>query len=195
MGSERRRRRALPVFRGRLNRREMIAAGIASSFAASSALAEAATETAQGGALMPHPMSRSPHAEPLIRIGETAIARENDAELDAYFAPDFKFHGPGGDLTYDQLKAYFAALRMAFTNLQVRRAAIIGEGSYLASRTVFSGTLAHHLIQSPVGPLRPNGQHIEWEVMNLFRYDDEDRLAEEWVQYDHRGFLQKLGAA
>jgi predicted ester cyclase len=48
---------------------------------------------------------------------------------------------------------------------------------------------------SPVGPLQPNGQHIQWEVMNLFRYNDEGRLAEEWAQYDYRSFLQKLGAA
>ena len=141
---------------------------------------------------MPDPMSKSPFAEPLIRIGEIAIARENDTALDAYFSPDFKFHGPSGDLSYEQLKAYFAALRAAFTNLQVRRAAIIGEGSYLAARTIFSGTFARIFTQSPINPLQPNGRHLEWEVMNLFRYNDEDRLAEEWIQYDLRSLLQKL---
>ncbi len=30
--------------------------------------------------------------------------------------------------------------------------------------------------------------------MNVFRYDDDDRLAEEWVQTDSKIFLQKLGA-
>jgi predicted ester cyclase len=138
-------------------------------------------------------MSSSPLAEPLVRIGEIAIARENDAALDAYFDPHFKFHGPSGDLTYPQLKAYFASLRAAFTSLQVRRAAIIGEGSYLAARTIFSGTFAKVFTQSPVGPVQPNGRHIEWEVMNQFRYNDQGRLAEEWVQYDLRGLLQKLG--
>jgi predicted ester cyclase len=144
---------------------------------------------------MPEPMSASPLAEPLVRIGAIAIAREDDAALDAYFASDFKFHGPGGDLTYGQLKSYFASLRAAFTNLQVGRATIIGEGSWLASRTLFSGTFVDVFTQSPVGPLQPTGRHIEWEVMNLFRYDDEGRLAEEWVQYDLQGFLQKLGAS
>jgi hypothetical protein len=32
---------------------------------------------------------------------------------------------------------------------------------------------------SPVGPLQPNGKQVEWEIMNLFRYDGEGRLAEE----------------
>ena len=30
-------------------------------------------------------------------------------------------------------------------------------------------------------------------MINTFRYDDEGRLAEEWVQTDYRGFLTKLG--
>jgi hypothetical protein len=30
-------------------------------------------------------------------------------------------------------------------------------------------------------------------VIGTFRYDDEGRLAEEWVQTDYRGFLTKLG--
>jgi len=31
------------------------------------------------------------------------------------------------------------------------------------------------------------------EVINTFRYDDDGRLAEEWVQTDYRSFLAKLG--
>lgn len=30
-------------------------------------------------------------------------------------------------------------------------------------------------------------------MINTFRYDDERRLAEEWVQTDYRSFLTKLG--
>ena len=37
---------------------------------------------------------------------------EDEAEVDAYFAPDFRFHGPDGrELDYLGLKAYFTALR------------------------------------------------------------------------------------
>ena len=178
----------------RFNRRQVTLAGIV-LFTALSSAAKVASSTRKIGETMPHPMSQSPLAEPLIRIGEIAIARENDAALDAYFAPDFRFHGPAADLTYDQLKSYFASLRAAFANLQVRRAAIIGEGSYLAARTIFSGTFAQVFTPSPVGPLQPNGQHIHWEVMNLFRYNDEGRLAEEWVQTDYKSLLKQLGAA
>ena len=42
-------------------------------------------------------------------------------------------------------------------------------------------------------PVGPTGQHAEWEVIHTFRYDDDGRLAEEWVQTDYRSFLAKLG--
>lgn len=145
-----------------------------------------------------HPMSMQQsdnrHAAGLVRIGRQAIAQEDDDALDAYFAPNFVFHGPAGDLSYGQLKAYFASLRTAFTGLKVERAAILGDGDNLASRTIFSGRFEHVFTQSPVGPLEPNGAEVTWEVINIFRYDQEGRLAEEWVQTDYRSFLEKLGA-
>ena len=31
------------------------------------------------------------------------------------------------------------------------------------------------------------------ELINLLRYDEDGRLAEEWVQYDSLGYLRQLG--
>ena len=72
---------------------------------------------------------------------------------------------------------------------------IIGEGDYLAARTLFSGRFTSVFTMSPVGRLEPHGQAVAWEVMGIFRYNADGRLAEEWVQTDYRGFLQKLGAS
>ena len=143
---------------------------------------------------MPDFISDSQLARDLIRIGDEAIAREDDAALRAYFTADYVFHGPGRDLSFDQLRAYFGSLRAAFTGLRLVREQIIVDGSFLAARTTFSGDFAGVFTYSPVGPVEPTGQHIEWEVIGTFRYDDEGRLAEEWVQTDYRSFLTKLGA-
>jgi hypothetical protein len=32
----------------------------------------------------------------LVRIGEKEMTGEDEAEVDAYFAPEFRFHGPDG---------------------------------------------------------------------------------------------------
>ena len=137
----------------------------------------------------------NPLAQGLISIGETAIAKENDAALRAYFAAGYVLHLPAAEINFEQLRGYFATLRAAFPDLAIRRAIIIGDGRYLAARTIFSGTFANVFTQSPVGALKPTGRHVEWEVMNIFRYDEQDRLAEEWVQTDSNTFVEKLGGA
>ena len=142
---------------------------------------------------MPGFISDSLVARDLIRIGDEAIAREDDAKLRDYYAEDYLFHGPGGDLSFDELRAYFASLRVAFSDLRLVREQIIVDGNFLAARTTFSGDFTGVFTYSPIGPVDPTGQHLEWEVIGIFRYDDEGRLAEEWVQTDYRSFLTKLG--
>jgi predicted ester cyclase len=142
---------------------------------------------------MPDFISDTPLARDLIHIGDEAIAREDDAALRAYFAEDYVFHGPGGDLSFDELRAYFASLRAAFSDLRLVREQIIVEGNFLAARTTFSGVFTGVFTYSPIGPVEPTEEHLEWEVIGTFRYDDDRRLAEEWVQTDYRSFLTKLG--
>jgi hypothetical protein len=76
-------------------------------------------------AIMPGFISDSPLARDLIRIGDEAIAREDDAALRTYFSEDYVFHGPGTDLSFDELRAYFASLRAAFAHLRLVREQII----------------------------------------------------------------------
>ena len=142
---------------------------------------------------MPGFISDSPLARALIRIGDEAIAREDYVALRAYFSEDYVFHGPGGDLSFDQLCSYFASLRAAFSDLRIVREQIIVDGNFLSARTTFSGEFTRVFTYSPIGPVEPSGQHLEWEVIGIFKYDDQDRLAEEWVQTDYRSLLTKLG--
>jgi predicted ester cyclase len=142
---------------------------------------------------MPGFISQSPLARDLIRIGNDAIAREDAPALRAYFREDYVFHGPGADLGFDELSGYFSSLRAAFSGLRLVREQIIVEGNFMAARTTFSGDFTGLFTYSPIGPVEPTGQHLEWELIGIFRYDDEGRLAEEWVQTDYRGFLTKLG--
>ena len=86
-----------------------------------------------------------------------------------------------------------ASLRAAFSDLRLVREQIIVERNFLAARTTFSGDFTGVFTYSPIGPVKPTGQHLEWEVIGTFRYDDDRRLAEEWVQTDYRSLLTKLG--
>ena len=142
---------------------------------------------------MPGFISDTPLARDLIRIGDEAIAREDEPKLRAYFAQNYAFHGPGSELGFDELSAYFASLRAAFSDLRLVREQIIVDGNFLAARTTFSGDFTGVFTYSPIGPVEPTGEHLEWELIGIFRYDVDGRLAEEWVQTDYRSFLTKLG--
>jgi predicted ester cyclase len=131
----------------------------------------------------------------LIRAGEREVTGEDEAELDAYFAPGYAFHGPdGAELDYPGLKRYFASLRAAFDDLTIRRGIMLVEGDYVACQTTITGTFVREFERSPVGPLSPNGNRVAFELINIFRYDEQGRIAEEWVQTDNRSRLRQLGA-
>ena len=140
-------------------------------------------------------VSREELVARLIRVGEQELTGEDEAEVDAYFAPDFVFHGPdGAESDYEGLKGYFASLRAAFDDLTVSRGIMVVEGDHVACQTTITGTFAREFTHSPVGPLPPNGRRIVFVLMNIIRYDDQGRLAEEWVQTDNRSRLRQLGA-
>ena len=144
-------------------------------------------------------MARHPSQEELvtglIRLGEQELTGEDEAEVDACFAPDFAFHGPdGAELDHEGIKGYFASLRAAFDDLTISHGIMVVEGDYIACQTSIAGTVAREFTRSPVGPLPPNGSRVVFELINIFRYDDQGRIAEEWVQTDNRSRLCQLGA-
>jgi predicted ester cyclase len=140
-------------------------------------------------------ISENPLAHGLVRIGDEAIAKENDRLLRDYFANDFVFHGPDGDLGFEDLRSYFAALRTAFTNFRIEREQIVVDGNHAGARNRFSGRFDNVFTHSPVGSLEPTGEHVEWVVINTFRFNDTGQLAEEWAQTDSRTLVSKLKGA
>jgi predicted ester cyclase len=100
----------------------------------------------------------------------------------------------GGEWDYQGLKEYFTALRAALDNLTITRGIVVVEGDHVACQTTITGTFVREFTHSPVGPLPPTGNRVMFELMNIFRYDDAGRLAEEWIQTDNRSVLRQLGA-
>jgi predicted ester cyclase len=131
----------------------------------------------------------------LKKAGEAEVLGGEQAEIDSYFdTKQFRFHAPDGfETDFDGLNNYFKSVRAAFEDRSIRRGIIVVQGNYVACQTWIGGTFAREFTQSPVGSLPPNGQRVVFDLLNLFRFDDQGRLIEEWVQTDYRSFLQ-LGA-
>ena len=99
---------------------------------------------------MPGFISHSPLAHDLIRIGDEAIAHEDDPALRAYFREDYVFHGPGADLGFEELRGLLrGSCAAAFSELRLVREQIIVDGNFLAARTRFSGDFTGVFTYSP----------------------------------------------
>jgi predicted ester cyclase len=133
-------------------------------------------------------------ANGLVTIGEEAVARSNDALFYKYFTDDYVLHSPAGEFNREEIRAYFAALRESFTGFTISRAQILVAGNFVIARTVMAGRFDKEFAYTPIGTVEPNGKHARWELINIFRYTDEGRLVEEWVQTDTYDFLRQLGA-
>jgi|ERR1700722_8047384 predicted ester cyclase len=122
-------------------------------------------------------MTRDQLVACLKRAGELQISGEDQPELDSHFDTiHFRFHGPDG----------FEADYSGLSN--------VAEGNDVACQTWIEGTFVGEFTQSPAASLPPNGQRVVWDLLNIFRFDDQGRMIEEWVRTDYRSFLRQLGA-
>ncbi|PNW27273.1 ester cyclase [Formosa algae] len=130
----------------------------------------------------------------LIRAGELLVSGANQKELDSYFdTENFQFHGPGFDADYNGLISYFQAVQAAFGSLVIKRGIIIEQDNYIACQTFIEGKFINDFTQSPIGIISPNGEKVVFDLMNIFKFDNQGRLIDEWVRMDNRGFLNQLG--
>ncbi len=65
---------------------------------------------------------------------------------------------------------------------------------HLAARTRFSGRFVRAFTGFGGEPIRPNGHHVEYSLINIFRFAPNGQLIEEWVEYDPSAFLTQLTA-
>jgi predicted ester cyclase len=141
-------------------------------------------------------LSREALVERLVKAGEAEVAGAPPEEIAGYFdTENFRFHGPDGfESDYEGLNAYFASIRDAFADRTIKRGIIVVEGDTAACQTWIEGTFVNDFTMSPAGPLPPNGARVTWDLINIFRFDDQGRLVEEFVRTDYRSFLRQLGA-
>jgi hypothetical protein len=138
------------------------------------------------GDVMPHSHTRDELVARMIRAGELEVSGGDQEEVDSYFdTENFEFHGPDGfDADYSGLTQYFRSLRAAFDDRGIRRGIIVAEGDYIPCQTWIEGTFVRPFTQSPAGPVEPTGTHIVMDLMNIFRFDEDGRLVEEFVRTD-----------
>ena len=180
---------------GILARRGVLVAGIA--FATLTLIAFSATAlAAKQEKVATMNIGRKELVDRLVRAGIVEVEGASPEETARYFDTEkFRFHGPAGfETDYAGLQAYFKSIRDAFDDRSIRRGIIIVEGNHVACQTWMEGHFVREFTMSPAGPLPPNGKKVTWDLSNIFVFDNDGRLVEEYVRTDYRSFLRQLGA-
>jgi steroid delta-isomerase-like uncharacterized protein len=128
----------------------------------------------------------------VVRFYEEVWARGNVRFAEEVFADDYVRH----DLRPTQAvpgaagQARIAeAFRYAFPDLRWRVDLVLAERDLVAARWTASGTHT-----GGWGDLAPTGKRAEFSGVNIFRFNDDDRVVEIWNHRDDLGLMEQLGA-
>lgn len=94
----------------------------------------------------------------------------------------------------DAVSAMFAAMRAAMTDFNFGRETLVEQGNFVASHSVATGIFENEF-NGPIGIFPPAGQPFRWEIINIFRFNDEGKVQEEWVQFDTTALFAQLAPA
>lgn len=137
--------------------------------------------------------SEEAHREALLRVAAEGLTLGDATVLEQFIADDYVVHSPFGDLGRDDVRGLFDALRAAMTNFNVSRENMVAEGDSVAMRTILTGTFENDF-NGPFGLFPPTGQPFRLEIVNIFQFNDDSTIQEEWAQFDTAAFMAQLGA-
>lgn len=139
------------------------------------------------------PSSEAANMDTLNLIAAEGLTAGDASVLEAWIAEDYVVHSPFGDLNRDAVRGFFDGLRAAMTDFTVGRENMVASGDSVAMRTILTGTFDNEYA-SPMGPIAPNGQPFYLEIINIFQFNDEGKIQEEWAQFDTASYMGQLGA-
>ncbi len=114
----------------------------------------------------------------------------NLAIADDLVAADFRWHGPGQEVTSREgIKQLIAAFRAGQPDIAWRAEDQLAEGDKVATRLTVRGTHTGTLLGIP-----PTQQPVTITGIVISRIAD-GQIAEEWESFDQLGLLQQLGVA
>ena len=112
----------------------------------------------------------------------------NESYLDEYFAADYIYHGPGGELDVEDFKAMHSMFLSAFPDAIASVEDIIAVGDKVATRWKISGTHRGEL-----QGIAPTGKEVTITGIIITRVEG-GKVVEEWEAFNQLSLMQQLGA-
>ena len=129
------------------------------------------------------------HAATARRLYELLSAGDVESFGDL-LADDFIEHEetPGLAPTKDGVKTFFRMQLAAFPDLRMDVEDIVADGSKLVARVRYTGTQTGDFMGMPA-----SGKSADVQLVDIFRFADDGRVAEHWGVIDLMTMMQQLG--
>ena len=124
----------------------------------------------------------------LIKRYFDEMNKGNESYLDEYFATDYIYHGPAGDLNVEGFKAMHSMFLSAFPDAIASVEDMIAVGNKVATRWKIHGTHRGEL-----QGIAPTNKEVTIMGIIITRIED-GKAVEEWEAFDQLSLMQQLGA-
>lgn len=134
--------------------------------------------------------SEAPTAErnmAVIRAYVDAANRGDAMYLDEYLAPDYVYHGPGGQLDAEGFKTFHNMVLGAFPGLTFAIEDMIAAGDNVVTRWTLHGVQTGEF-----QGIAPTGKEVTVTGIIISRFEN-GRAVEEWEEANLLGMMQQLG--
>ena len=111
----------------------------------------------------------------------------NESYLDEYFAAEYIYHGPAGELDLEGFKAMHSMFLSAFPDSRSNIEDMIAVGDKVATRWTISGTHRGEL-----QGIAPTGKKVTITGIIITRVEG-GKVVEEWEAFDQLSLMQQLG--
>ena len=117
-----------------------------------------------------------------------AMNKKNEGFLDNYFAEDYIYHGPAGELDAEGFKATHKMFLSAFPDIKASIEDIIAADDKVVTRWKMSGTHQGELQGMP-----PSGKKVTFTGIIITKVV-ESKVAEEWEAFNLLSIMKQIGA-
>lgn len=160
-------------------KRETRTAGVAFSFVAAAVLWGCARQPAEDAAVEQN--------KSMIQAYVDAMNRGDASYLDEYFAPNYVYHGPQGDLDLEGFKQFHRMVLSAFPGVTMTIEDMIAAGDEVVTRWKM-----HGVQKGEFQGIAPTGKEVTVRGIIISRFQN-GKAVEEWEEANQLGMLQQLG--
>lgn len=138
-------------------------------------------------------ISTDGHDRTIALLVDDVINDKNTELVPEIFAPDYIGHLPQSDFNWDSMTidTYLELpllLHASIPDIRVVPEILFVSDDWVAMRGTLSGTF-----QSELYDISPTRDQINISFTSLYRFNDENQIAEEWISYDTHLFVQQFG--